>query len=971
MTRARVAERSLGPGEEVHGSAAAGGAKTEDAGSRKIAFDLVQDSGLERIEVFLQSFLAGEIRGRLVAVGSAKGTGKSSLLNGLMARISEADPAKKAGLKLLMVPVHGPSLFEASGGFLEKVASVPPKEPTPLSMGMMRGLVQALHFAVVRETTARISARTGGAEWAEVLGVDMLRGESDLTRIRAVWDGVGALPEGLFAPGAERGWREITTMWNLGRAYMVTSGVATARRQAAREWSELNKSKVDVTLPWDRVLGPALSLAAGGALGAELFPSSPIGTALVALTSAVAGSWAFSRETTRTETVQRSAEFIEDLDVPALARWMPVLLRQLKDIGLYPVFVVDEVRVAEWAPVGDELLNQLDVCRGFVNLGAFMCLLFDRTSYLTVGLQEPAVRRRLTSTLADSVFLSFDPGRMRARIMADIHAEAVRADALLFCARGRPLSVDDTRLQHLGPEALRVRATYQAAVASVVQASSWLAGSPQDRAFALDLLYAPAERWDAGDRVVDNSAAAMGLWAREMGWLRDSEIDERHVYLRRSWMDRMVKAGLIVESGAFGRWCVSPDGVSQSDWFNTPTDAALWVMEVERTLREFGGLELDVALAWALEASLERQPLVTMEESPMVRANLVAANADRLQTLLLAGLLLAWLGSREGRPTPGQVAVAAERWAEASAPIGREWRDLLGELAQVCPFEPRLLEPWPLASGKWNEAAGRAVARVHGWEGDRPAHLARQATRAERLWLERVSRLACEGVTACLDGRDVGWASLGDELETYGQLPVSGSSVHRWSELAWTQLATLAWVPAAAWSILGFHERVPSPSPERSVPVNQLYERLALRPRVLGEKILIRTSLRGDDTGTGAWRGPTDTQGPRAVASDRPFVWLDTDIEFDEIVWEVDGQSWGWVVTERARVQGRPDQVPRCGEAIVGPQIPVERRDTIERETGLVYVDVRATPTATLTAIKNRRDRQVARTSAPDVGEQL
>ncbi|HND32737.1 MAG TPA: hypothetical protein PLA94_22230, partial [Myxococcota bacterium] len=288
-------------------------------------------------------------------------------------------------------------------------------------------------------------------------------------------------------------------------------------------------------------LRPALTLATGGLLGQQLF-AQPLGAALMALASTLLVEAGFSYQSSRGEKQERSVEFTEQPSYHALSRWLPFLLQQLKELGLYPVFAVDELDPLQ-VETG-ELLDWLSVLRGVVNEGAFFVFLVDRAGFVRLNQEvAPADRRRLNNLFSEQLFLSFHPADLQEFIAGEGGDQ--RAAALLtFRARSRPMklwdvvegALWDSDAPDAGDGRPGLEIGYQRVVDRVLARSPWLRDRPLDLQIALELLYAPAEHWISG---------ATG--AVEPGWLEAHLRDRMLLHpdeLLPDWLESM-RRGLV------------------------------------------------------------------------------------------------------------------------------------------------------------------------------------------------------------------------------------------------------------------------------------------------------------------------------------------------------------------------------------------------------------------------------------------
>ena len=449
---------------------------------------------VDRLANLLERFRDDGVRGRAVLLGSAHGTGKTGILELCMGELESANK------RFLHIQVHAPTLLAAGQGEERKGA-------------ILAELVKALHHAYLLELVRAV--REKDAQVAEQLRMELLSCNVNTDRLEDRWRKLGAVPEGVLFPSGRRreerlaprstqprAWLELSTLWQLNRAYMAISGFYQEKSANAQQAEDSRTLKIGVSAQdW---LRPALSLATGGLLGQQLF-AQPLPAAFLALATTFMVEAGFSYQSGRSEKQERLVEFTEQPSYHALSRWLPFLLQQLKELGLYPVFAVDELDPLQ----GDfgELLDWLTVLRGVVNEGAFFVFLVDRAGFVRLNQDvAPAERRRLNNLFSEQLFLSFHPADLQDFITGG-GGDQDAAALLTFRARSRPMKLwdvvegalwdSDSPDEEDGRTGLEIR--YQRVVDRVLARYPWLRERPLELQIALELLYAPAEHWISGN----------------------------------------------------------------------------------------------------------------------------------------------------------------------------------------------------------------------------------------------------------------------------------------------------------------------------------------------------------------------------------------------------------------------------------------------------------------------------------------
>jgi hypothetical protein len=879
-------------------------------------------TNLDRLELLLQRYLDRDVRGRLMVLSSARGTGKTTLAQATLRRLRPSvgagapppdddlgRPIAPSWARLLYVPVNASLLFAetASGAVGDPAAAV------------QRELVAALHSAVLRTLSERLPA----GEALERLRWALMQGDADGERLRELWEDLDALESGLFADGARpdpddgRASREISAIQALNRAYMVIAGDTKRAREQASGTQETRETLQKVEPDWAKLVGPAFTLGAGGLLGITLFPDAPVLSAALALVSALGVGSTLSITRKRERSANRSESFNQRYDDQALVRWMPELLQQMKDIGLSPVFVVDEVRLPEWSPIPAHLLALLEVCRGVVNNGASFCLLLDHTSYRTLGAQPDELRRRVAGVVTDRLFLSLRPDQILARARRAGETSDVEACRRVLGARGRPLALS------VEPGVLasgELAVAYQAAIRDALDSEPRARDNPEDRALALELLYGPIRTLEAGERGIDLTSPALTAALRERGWIgpQDAAPDWLPGLMDR-WIERMPE--WVERAGPYARWRRDIQGSELAGWFVTVDEAEAFQREIGDTLHELAGLQLDAWLSQVAGLAAARP------------GDALVARLFELQALLGAGLLLAWLSAE---PTLGTPAIEAgiRRWRAHLGQGGMDGRqvqrDLL-ELASLCGVPDARLAPWPLDAEAWSRSAWDLFTTLQQRDSGRQGHRAAVATRGRTAWRSRVEQMARGAQVPTPSARFLGWAVADPKLDWLASLRLERRGVDAWSRLAMENKADLGDMPALAWRALGFGVARGA----RSVLVycHQPAEEL-------------------EEAGAPDWVLPAAPGDLRVFVSRRPAAWRDLDVAFTDVLWVIHPR--GGADVDGAITRERDALPAGCRMTLCGGVDDTDRA-RLEAATGLPCVPIRDTLAATLGAADDRR----------------
>ena len=373
-----------------------------------------------RLEEELERYVKQEVNGRSFLVAGNRGSGKTTAVLAAVQAVYRRQNEHNEPRPLL-VHMHGPSLMEGSVGPEEDGSTTTrtaDKLP-PQVLALLREVSSSLYLALVEEMVRRfrkprVDCPLAPAELQELaahLSHELFR-EPELSTIREIWDRAGLLPGGLVGRGQE-GFREVQTLFSAAEAFLLVAGKQTHKKTEDQEAEKENKldisSKPTGSKELVNTLGGAL---AGGLTGGFLamdakWMLAAIMTPLVTVVTATGLTWTSNRrkkhKSTRTVTYER------DNTVGSLVRRLPVLVRQLRDVGYHPVFVVDELDKVD--DEGRWIGNMVGHLKSFVTEKTFFCFLADRSYYEHL---RPRARRhtyRVEYTyFTDHLFVTYQPG---------------------------------------------------------------------------------------------------------------------------------------------------------------------------------------------------------------------------------------------------------------------------------------------------------------------------------------------------------------------------------------------------------------------------------------------------------------------------------------------------------------------------------------------------------------------------------
>ncbi|HNC95618.1 MAG TPA: hypothetical protein PKW90_05810 [Myxococcota bacterium] len=522
------------------------------------------DSAARRLLVdLLERYLRDELPGRSVLVGGDRGSGKTMMVHHALRSVT----FEASDRRLLPVTLYGPSLLARAEKAALKAAVpapspaspagvpgappgppvAPPREPADV---LMEVLVKALHHAVLHEMIRAMgvevqhlhpSAQEERAEIAEQLRVDMMRSAIHLSRLRLWWEAGGAMPHGVLFPqaGKYRGAREVSACWGLSQGYMMISGTLEQARKQTDQAEEERRQRTEQTIRGSDYMNPLLGILSGGLMAAGVYQVSPLLASVAAVSSAVSTTTVLNWTTDRIRKSSdvSSLEFKEDLrSSRALPRWLPHILQQLRDIGLYPMFLVDEIDKFSEEEL-DYFRDSIRRLKGIFQDNAFFVFLTGQDSFehlsgpLSEEVHSDLAQGLLETLFTDRLFVSHRPSELRSfttnlAVPASDPAAYARwrrwAPILVFRARSHPFHLKEVLHQYIDAAAslwnrdqeltpvFQAELLYQLALEQVLEHGALglaVATDPQFLQAALQALYYPARKWEMGEELLSWSEA--------------------------------------------------------------------------------------------------------------------------------------------------------------------------------------------------------------------------------------------------------------------------------------------------------------------------------------------------------------------------------------------------------------------------------------------------------------------------------
>jgi hypothetical protein len=324
-------------------------------------------------------------------------------------RAGSGDPAKAAPSRA-QDPDSSDPAKTALGGTQGPNSSVPqsgsrgsqggPNNPTVAmaeehAASALAHITVALYRALAREVALGFAnhVRDGGhdpehAELAAQLALE-LDSNPDAATLRNFWDEVGRLEDGvLFWKDSDptlahfqlrnQGVREIIAVTTAAQAFEICLGAVSGQVDRADEGSRENEATISGDIK-DLVtrLGTLAAGTAAGSVAGVSANSAATGVGIGLLVFLLAGlTMSFQSTRKRKRTSKVTYTFIRDRTIQTLDRDLPHVLDRVRQAGLAPIFVIDELdKLTDPDTVISGLIGRL---KHLISDYGFFCFLADR-----------------------------------------------------------------------------------------------------------------------------------------------------------------------------------------------------------------------------------------------------------------------------------------------------------------------------------------------------------------------------------------------------------------------------------------------------------------------------------------------------------------------------------------------------------------------------------------------------------------
>ncbi len=539
---------------------------------------MADSQAARRLVAKIMRYAQGGISGHAVLVAGHRGAGKTTAVRTAMQGVYNRYLRGNVACRPLLVPLHGPSLLLGStpanpdGGDAGGGRATPSGDPagpvTPataqrysrrflqeMAAGILPALLLELRHMLEERVEQDVEQRPEHhqaprrANGREIIAhiIDELPQGMSLAELRELYRRLGLLPDGLLRGDA---FEEITAINAAGEAYAVVTGEVGDEKNFGLEQKQAQTDTANVALTGETLTKALTTVGAAVAAAFGLANDSAWG-AVASAAVILAGGLSLSSSSTRERSTNaaRKRSFKQDNSLESLVRRVPLLVDQLRAVGLPPVFVVDELDKIEDPPVYDLLDGLMRNLKSYVTERSLILFVADRKYYDRIS-RAPTLsdeRYGVAHTFyGERVYVISAPsdvhGFLRRTLREDevcgeedlpahLRAERRRAFALVRHAllhRGRMHPYDVSRQldqarnngEHdrlrLGPATLlrnrvtRYQAFFQLCFEWVLAAEAQqreIAADPYYSQIAYDALYGISDRWKSGRALRDPEAA--------------------------------------------------------------------------------------------------------------------------------------------------------------------------------------------------------------------------------------------------------------------------------------------------------------------------------------------------------------------------------------------------------------------------------------------------------------------------------
>ena len=313
----------------------------------------------EQLARALERYVRREVTGSSYLLAADRGTGKTTTFEWVVQLLYAeclANESTYHGHRPLLVRLYGPNLAPVRDPPPDGAEAGHLHGRQPPVLQLLRDMAVSLFEAVLAEIERTIRlraqhapnppdpARADDLELFLQLRHEMRRGPV-VADLMAYWERLGWGRDGAFGRDpTHRGAAEVAVLQDLAEARLAVVSKAEDKRDSkgSQEREQERKSSVQPT----DLLKTSTAVVAGAAVAAGLaIDGSWIFAGILGpmVTAGVGATLTFTNRFSRRQSQQDERNYVLKADVESLIHRIPRLLQGLRQVGLHPVFVVDEL----------------------------------------------------------------------------------------------------------------------------------------------------------------------------------------------------------------------------------------------------------------------------------------------------------------------------------------------------------------------------------------------------------------------------------------------------------------------------------------------------------------------------------------------------------------------------------------------------------------------------------------------------
>lgn len=483
----------------------------------------------------LTRYVRREVSGSSYLLAADRGTGKTTTFEWVVQSLYAeclAEGSGYLGHRPLLVRLYGPNLAPLRDA--PASAAVPPLEHTryPPVLQLLRDMAVSLFESVLSEIERTIrlrlqrapgqarSERGDDLELFLQLRHEMRRGPT-VADLVAYWERLGWSRHGAFSREVDHhGAAEVSVLQDLAEARLAVVSKAEDKRDS--KGSLEAERKVERAVQPTDLLKTSTAIVAGAAAAAGLVvEGSWILAGLLGplVTAGVGATLTFSSRVAHKQSQQDERAYTLKADVESLIHRIPRLLQGLRQIGLHPVFVVDELD-----KIDPELVTYLvNNLKTQVTEQSFFCFLTDDHSAAAADQADTGTAGLAYSLFWDRIYLfqttpalhgylqvflaeqEAAPGIQREAVAVLRHILLLRAEHHTLRLHrqldkalrdGLYARIDDDPAGFLEDPAIRLRLRFALATEwAMAELAAEISHDPRRLQLAKDVLYRPWRSW--------------------------------------------------------------------------------------------------------------------------------------------------------------------------------------------------------------------------------------------------------------------------------------------------------------------------------------------------------------------------------------------------------------------------------------------------------------------------------------------